>query len=328
MPLALRAAEHRAARRPAHGRRLGSRTRRPRPSPPPRRPPRPRSAIPGHAAAGLTEEHWLLDGALRLLASRKCGSRLPRPTRYARRAKSERILSALRVATSPGYAPQLALACCPATDWYLARVTADDTHLGAGWGPTPGGAAHRPVQAVAPRRQRHRQRRRSLSTDILLTTDEATPAALRARLTAPGPTPSAPATYRGHASRTDPVLGEIPFWYGPVEAVPTAQGGRPTMHSDTARPGDRGSAARSRRRSVRRAGGTLRRAGARVTGDGTSVSVRRGWDLAWERAQRPCGRRVGPPRICPCAIHERRGPRRTAVGAGHRCRVRRLRRGA
>ncbi|MER5576489.1 hypothetical protein ABT082_23470, partial [Streptomyces massasporeus] len=49
-----------------------------------------------------------------------------------------------------------------------------------------------------------------------MTVDDATRAALRAQLTAR-------AVHEGHALRTDPVLGELPFWHGPVtaHAVPT-----------------------------------------------------------------------------------------------------------
>ncbi|MFJ6463912.1 hypothetical protein ACIQM0_23260 [Streptomyces sp. NPDC091387] len=180
---------------------------------------------PGGAAAGLTEEHWLLDGALRQLAGATTEfieedatsrSAVPHPLT----AESERVLTELR-SDGDRFTPAVAVAPSPETGWYLARVTAGGDRLGAGWGPTPAEAAHAALctaLAAAQARATGGGTVDPLSTDALLTADDATRAALRARLTAPAPDRTR-TSYRGRASRTDPVLGVIPFWYGPVEAV-------------------------------------------------------------------------------------------------------------
>ncbi|WP_405700033.1 hypothetical protein OG209_17995 [Streptomyces sp. NBC_01383] len=224
MPLALRAAEHRAAPRTggsvtawaAHQetvtlaaalaalRDRGSRS-------------------PGSAAAGLTEEHWLLDGALRQIAASTTGFSESDATAHPLTAESERVLSELRVEDAR-FSPQIAVAPSPETGWYLARVTAGGDRLGAGWGPTPAEATHAALCTALAAAQARLTGSGTvvdpLSTDALLSTGDAARAALRARLTAPAPGTDRTATaYRGRASRTDPVLGDIPFWYGPVEAV-------------------------------------------------------------------------------------------------------------
>ncbi|MFB7752390.1 hypothetical protein ACFC18_22820, partial [Streptomyces sp. NPDC056121] len=169
-----------------------------------------RDRVPG-AAAGLTEEHWLLDGTLRLLAPRavECAGADATPD-----AEGRRILSALRQLMEGE--PLLVLRHVPGVDWRLAEVTtAAGELLGAGWGSTPQEALRTALcEAVA-----HAQTERpgQLSADALLFADPAAIGALRAQLIAHADTLGI--AFVGHAVTADPVLGEIPFWYGPVEAA-------------------------------------------------------------------------------------------------------------
>ncbi|MFE5753221.1 hypothetical protein ACFQ7I_05775 [Streptomyces massasporeus] len=165
----------------------------------------------GTAAAGLTREHWLLDGALRQLA-RTEGDALD--TDAPLHAEGQRIAAELRAL--PGAAePVLTVSRYTGVGWPLAEVTADGRPLGAGWGPTAVEATYAALCTALAVAQTGGTAGR-LSTDALLTVDDATRAALRAQLTAR-------AGHEGHPLRTDPVLGELPFWHGPVtgHAVPT-----------------------------------------------------------------------------------------------------------
>ncbi|GGV89457.1 hypothetical protein [Streptomyces massasporeus] len=165
----------------------------------------------GTPAAGLTREHWLLDGALRRLA-RTDGDVLD--TDAPLHAEGHRIAAELRACLG-GSEPVLAVSRYAGVGWPLAEVTADGRPLGAGWGPTAAEATYAALCTALAVAQTGGTAGR-LSTDALLTADDATRAALRAQLTAR-------AVHEGHALRTDPVLGELPFWHGPVtaHAVPT-----------------------------------------------------------------------------------------------------------
>ncbi|MFG2807849.1 hypothetical protein [Streptomyces massasporeus] len=165
----------------------------------------------GTPAAGLTPEHWLLDGALRQLA-RMDGDVLD--TGAPLHAEGHRIAAELR-ALLGGAEPVLAVSRYAGVGWPLAEVTVDGRPLGAGWGPTAAGATYAALCTALAVAQTGGTAGR-LSTDALLTADDATRAALRAQLTAR-------AVHEGHALRTDPVLGDLPFWHGPVtaHAVPT-----------------------------------------------------------------------------------------------------------
>ncbi len=205
----------------------------------------PHAHIPGAPtpAAGLTREHWLLDGALRLLAEETA----PLPAKTATphvppaalpagapavaaggetRAPAEgtgraepldpeglRILARLRDLLPQE--PAVRFHHVPGLDWRLAEVTADGVTLGRAWGADAAEAARNALcTALA-----HTQTVGGpgtvdpLSTDALLFADRAVLDALRAQLAARAGT-----TYRGEALRHDPVLGELPLWYGPVEA--------------------------------------------------------------------------------------------------------------
>ncbi|NEE08643.1 hypothetical protein G3M58_19590, partial [Streptomyces sp. SID7499] len=87
-----------------------------------------------------------------------------------------------------------------------------------GWGPTAAEATYAALCTALAVAQSGGTTDR-LSTDALLTADDTARAALRAQLTAR-------ALHEGHSLRTDPVLGELPFWHGPVTAhavPPTAE---------------------------------------------------------------------------------------------------------
>ncbi|MFD7701251.1 hypothetical protein [Streptomyces caelestis] len=160
-------------------------------------------------AAGLTREHWLLDGALRRLAERRDRFEQLTDTAPPLHVEGERVLAALRAQLGPAV-PVLTLARTAGVDWPLAEVTADGRPLGAGWGPTAADATHAALCTALAAAQADGTVS-ALSTDALLTADDTTRTALRKQLTAL-------ATIRGEARRTDPVLGELPFWHGPVTA--------------------------------------------------------------------------------------------------------------
>ncbi|MFF8016369.1 hypothetical protein [Streptomyces sp. NPDC007929] len=162
----------------------------------------------GTPAAGLTREHWLLDGALRRLA-RTAGDVLDEDAPL--HAEGHRIAAELR-ALLGGTAPVLAVSRYAGVGWPLAEVTVDGRPRGAGWGPTATEATYAALCTALAVTQTGGTADR-LSTDALLTADDATRAALRAQLTAR-------AGHQGHPLRTDPVLGELPFWYGPVTDHP------------------------------------------------------------------------------------------------------------
>ncbi|MBP2584870.1 hypothetical protein J3A78_005348 [Streptomyces sp. PvR006] len=196
----------------------------------------PHAHIPGAPtpAAGLTREHWLLDGALRLLAEETAPLPATTATPHvppaalpagapaaaaggvaceALDAEGLRILAGLR-ALLPRE-PALGLHGVPGLDWRLAEVTADGATLGRAWGADAAEAARNALCTALARTQTADGPGTvdPLSTDALLFADRAALDALRAQLAARTGT-----TYRGEALRHDPVLGELPLWYGPVEA--------------------------------------------------------------------------------------------------------------
>ncbi|MFC9594652.1 hypothetical protein ACFTUC_33310 [Streptomyces sp. NPDC056944] len=195
----------------------------------------PHARIPGAPtpAAGLTREHWLLDGALRLLAEEAAFPPAETATPHEPPAalpagapavaagggapggtdpEGLRILARLRALLPEE--PVVRTTRVPGLDWRLAEVTADGTVLGRAWGADPAEAVRNALCTALARTQTHDVPGTvdPLSTDALLFADRAALDALRARLAATG------TTYRGEAVRPDPVLGELPLWYGPVEA--------------------------------------------------------------------------------------------------------------
>ncbi|MFJ7177936.1 hypothetical protein ACIQXA_16400 [Streptomyces massasporeus] len=165
----------------------------------------------GTPAAGPTRELWLLDGALRRLA-RTDSDVLD--TDAPLHAEGRRIAAELR-ALLGGSEPVLAVSRYAGVGWPLAEVTVDGRPLGAGWGPTAAEATYAALCTALAVAQTGGTAGR-LSTDALLAADDTTRAALRAQLTAR-------AVHEGRPRRTDPVLGELTFWHGPVtaHAVPT-----------------------------------------------------------------------------------------------------------
>ncbi|MFG3036144.1 hypothetical protein ACGFYZ_04495 [Streptomyces sp. NPDC048330] len=205
----------------------------------------PHAHIPGAPtpAAGLTREHWLLDGALRLLAEETrpvtagtattpqppAANPAGAPAAAAGGAADDlldpeglRILTRLRaLLPADGDAPAVTLRGVPGLDWRLAEVTTGDTVLGRGWGADTAQAALGALCTALARTQTAPESGTPgtgtvdpLSTDALLLADRTALDTLRTQLAAARPG----TTYRGEAERHDPVLGELPFWYGPVEA--------------------------------------------------------------------------------------------------------------
>ncbi|MFF9066941.1 hypothetical protein ACF09E_16465 [Streptomyces sp. NPDC014891] len=196
----------------------------------------PPARIPGDPtpAAGLTREHWLLDGALRLLAEETAPlpaktdtphvppAALPAGAPAAAAggvacegldAEGLRILAGLRALLPTE--PAIRLHAVTGLDWRLAEVTADGAALGRAWGADAAEAARYALCTALARVQTADAPGTvdPLSTDALLLADRAALDALRAQLAARTGT-----AYRGEAHRHDPVLGELPLWYGPVEA--------------------------------------------------------------------------------------------------------------
>ncbi|MEU3084911.1 hypothetical protein ACWCQ0_23325 [Streptomyces massasporeus] len=165
----------------------------------------------GTPAAGPTRELWLLDGALRRLA-RTDSDVLD--TDAPLHDEGRRIAAELR-ALLGGSEPVLAVSRYAGVGWPLAEVTVDGRPLGAGWGPTAAEATYAALCTALAVAQTGGTAGR-LSTDALLAADDTTRAALRAQLTAR-------AVHEGRPRRTDPVFGELTFWHGPVtaHAVPT-----------------------------------------------------------------------------------------------------------
>ncbi|MEH0424239.1 hypothetical protein [Streptomyces sp. B21-083] len=173
---------------------------------------RARSPRPGTPAAGLTEEHWLLDGVLRILAGDPA---MEQEAEAPTDAEGARILAGLLAA---GRDPEVASLRLPGLDWRLARVTLGGVPLGRGWGATPEEAVRTALCTALARVQATGFGSvAELSTDALLFADSTVLGRLRKQLTARAA--QAGTGYRGRAVRTDPVLGPLPLWHGPVEAV-------------------------------------------------------------------------------------------------------------
>jgi hypothetical protein len=174
----------------------------------------------GTPAAGLTEEHWLLDGALRLLTPH--ARPLGEVTDDAVDAEAHRIREHLRPLLATG--PAVDLLHLPGLDWRLARVTDGAEVLGRAWGATEEEAVRNALctalartltTAVGPAADRTCPVD-EVSTDALLFADSTVLGTLRKQLTEQGAETGR--GYAGRPARGDAVLGEIPLWYGPVAA--------------------------------------------------------------------------------------------------------------
>ncbi|MFE3387094.1 hypothetical protein [Streptomyces anulatus] len=176
---------------------------------------------PGAAAAGLTEEHWLLDGALRLMADEA----VPYATRAvgAVEARSVPLLRMLEEEGMPD--PAVTLLRHPGLDWTLAevRTSGPQPWTGRSWGRDDTEAVHRALATALARHQTHGvpgagPLAEGVHTDALLFADASEQAALRKRVA--DSAAAAGLRYEGTPRRPDPVTGALPLWSGGVLAVP------------------------------------------------------------------------------------------------------------
>ncbi|MFY0509325.1 hypothetical protein ACOMD4_02840 [Streptomyces anulatus] len=176
---------------------------------------------PGVAAAGLTEEHWLLDGALRLMADEA----VPYATRAvgAVEARSVPLLRMLEEEGMPD--PAVTLLRHPGLDWTLAEVRTSggpQPWAGLSWGRDDTEAVHRALATALARHQAHRvpgagPLAEGVNTDALLFADASEQAALRKRVA--DSAAAAGLRYEGTPRRPDPVTGALPLWSGGVRVV-------------------------------------------------------------------------------------------------------------
>ncbi|MFH9265365.1 hypothetical protein ACH4KN_14065 [Streptomyces sp. NPDC017546] len=195
---------------------------------------------PGAAAAGLTEEHWLLDGALRLMADEA----VPYATRTvgAVEAHSVPLLRMLEEEGMPD--PAVTLLRHPGLDWTLAEVRVSGgprPWTGVSWGRDDTEAVHRALATALARHQTHGvpgagPLADGVHTDALLFADAAEQAALRKRVA--DSAAAAGLRYEGTPRRPDPVTGALPLWSGTVRAVPLA--GEPQVTEASTEEPDRG----------------------------------------------------------------------------------------
>ncbi|MEU9480709.1 hypothetical protein [Streptomyces sp. NPDC048191] len=173
----------------------------------------------GTGAAGHTREQWLLDGALRLLVAR---ARLPRPVAPDTLPAGDRMLLRRLTDVAPGPV-ELDDLEVDGVGWQLARAAgADGEVLGAGWGRDRDEARHAALGTALARAQTRSLLpdavTRRTDTAALLVAAPAELEALRAGILAHAAAQGI--RYRGVPHRSDQVLGELPCWYGTVEAGP------------------------------------------------------------------------------------------------------------
>ncbi|MEU4028842.1 hypothetical protein [Streptomyces anulatus] len=195
---------------------------------------------PGAAAAGLTEEHWLLDGALRLMADEA----VPYATRAvgAVEARSVPLLRMLEEEGMPD--PAVTLLRHPGLDWTLAEVRTSggpQPWTGRSWGRDDTEAVHRALATALARHQAHGVPgagpvAEGVHTDALLFADASEQAALRKRVA--DAAAAAGLRYEGTPRRPDPVTGALPLWSGGVRAVPLV--GEPQVTEESIEEPDRG----------------------------------------------------------------------------------------
>ncbi|MFB7560620.1 hypothetical protein [Streptomyces brevispora] len=180
---------------------------------------------PAVGAAGTTEEQWLLDGALRLLTEHAVPSERPAPdplppgTQVVQRALAE----------EHGLPVTVRLLEVPGVSWPLAQAVHADTGepYGHGWGPTVDEAVHGCLGTVLARGIAARLRPgadvTAVHTGALRTTGQDASARLRAEIAACAAAGVLPGEPAGTPLRSDPVLGTLPVFFGPVSLSP-AQG--------------------------------------------------------------------------------------------------------
>ncbi|MCX4834195.1 hypothetical protein OG785_04885 [Streptomyces sp. NBC_00006] len=168
-------------------------------------------------AAGATEERWLLDGVLRLLAGEA-------ESVHTDIEESEETARIRRILKEWQPAPlTTSLLHVPGLDWRLARVEITDSGepLGASWAPDADTATREALSTALARAQVEAARGSGadvpqLVTDSVSAADEEQIGSLREQALRLGAERGV--SYEGRRARTDPVLGEIPFWSGPVRA--------------------------------------------------------------------------------------------------------------
>ncbi|MFH7597060.1 hypothetical protein WDV06_18445 [Streptomyces racemochromogenes] len=168
------------------------------------------------AAAGATEEGWLLDGTLRLLAGR--AEPAGEAPAFEELDKAAQVLwRTLEDHEFVGVG--LSLLTVPGVDWRLAvvhdRTTGQD--VASAWGPDRAGAAVAALSTALTRVQTRRIRGREL-----VTAGPDTTALLHAGTTALTALAAQTRLWLTPAGTraADPVAGETPLWFGPVTARP------------------------------------------------------------------------------------------------------------
>ncbi|MFF9349103.1 hypothetical protein [Streptomyces sp. NPDC014734] len=174
----------------------------------------------GTAAAGLSEEQWLLDGALRLLADEAAESDVAAGEIMA--AETLRLRKILRELRPD--ADSVRLFHVPGVDWHLGTVEAASTGevLGRAWAADADGAVRDAISTALARAQvaafDSDRTVPVMCTNALMLADATALATLRAQLGAAADIRGI--TYRGRPQRVDPVFGHVPFWHGPIQARP------------------------------------------------------------------------------------------------------------
>lgn len=174
------------------------------------------------SAAGLSERQWLLDGALRLLTDRAeesdlvAGDVSDPETRRLRK-----ILDGLL----PGRPHHVRISHVPGVAWQLSTVTdaATGAVLGRAWAPDLESAVRDSVSTAIARTQvpgadGAESPVAALCTNALLLADADALATLDAQVTAHAR--ARHVRFDGQPLREDPVLGDLPFWHGPVRTCP------------------------------------------------------------------------------------------------------------
>ncbi|WP_237719994.1 hypothetical protein [Streptomyces xiaopingdaonensis] len=169
----------------------------------------------GTGAAGLTEERWLLDGALRHLVAET----RTLDVELDESEETQRIRRTLRDWQAGPLTVRLAGVA--GIDWRLARVedARSGEPLGAAWAPDADTAVREALSTslAAARIDAARDGATDLPllrTDALQLAEAEQVDAVRAqvcRLAA-----ARGVSFEGRPMRRDPVLGELPFWFGPV----------------------------------------------------------------------------------------------------------------
>ncbi|WP_437056721.1 hypothetical protein [Streptomyces sp. enrichment culture] len=176
-------------------------------------------------AAGATEERWLLDGVLRLLADEaEADAGTDAEADHTVVEESEETARIRRILQE--WQPDrltTRVFRVPGLDWRLARVgrTAGGAPLGASWAFDADSAVRQALSTALARAQVEAAHGGGadvppLVTDSVSAAGEERIASLREQVLRLGAARGV--SYEGTSLRSDPVLGEIPFWFGPVHA--------------------------------------------------------------------------------------------------------------